>query len=406
MLVICQECGASISSTAAGCPRCGAPRDVALTSARASRIERGSEGATSTYFARPLAPLWRPLQGILVLYAAAAAFDAGCSASVLAIIQNVGDPDLQNALALEQVSGTIRAVLELVAAVPFLNLTYRAMRNLHERGGVGATISPGWAVGWYFVPVASLWMPFLAVQQIWRGSASRVHPLDASAPIQIGLWWLLWLATNWISLAMFGLGRGLTSGPTPEPTLSVLMLVEQLDVARNLLTLPMILLAGWFWERIVAMQDAGTVEGLVSSDKTGVMRLSGWVRVWVVATLVVWGAGTVVYVATGRAVPPTFMSSYDACIRYAPGFMLVNPGASESDWVDEFEIGQAPSIRREMACIARHERDEVRWSAELAGWEQFSRDMGGYWPVWLAPLAIGFALFGTLWIRSGFRRES
>ena len=45
----------------------------------------------------------------------------------------------------------------------------RANRNARAFGS-SMSISPGWAAGWFFVPIANLWMPYQAMKEIWQGS--------------------------------------------------------------------------------------------------------------------------------------------------------------------------------------------------------------------------------------------
>ncbi|WP_353568303.1 DUF4328 domain-containing protein [Haloferula sargassicola] len=48
--------------------------------------------------------------------------------------------------------------------------------------------TPGWSVGWYFVPIASLWKPYQAMKDIFTASATRPAP-DYLLPT----WWTLWI---------------------------------------------------------------------------------------------------------------------------------------------------------------------------------------------------------------------
>jgi hypothetical protein len=70
--------------------------------------------------------------------------------------------------------------------------TYRAAANLRGLGRYGMANTPGWCVGWYFVPFANLVKPVQALSEIWRASdpesgegawiSSRSTPL-------LALWW-------------------------------------------------------------------------------------------------------------------------------------------------------------------------------------------------------------------------
>ena len=80
--------------------------------------------------------------------------------------------------------------------------TYRAMKNLREMG-YETTVSPGWAVGWHFVPIALLWMPFRGMAQIWRGSVHGAPTGDANLPGAMRMRWATWLVGNWLSYGGF-----------------------------------------------------------------------------------------------------------------------------------------------------------------------------------------------------------
>jgi Domain of unknown function (DUF4328) len=60
-------------------------------------------------------------------------------------------------------------------------------------GGLGFT--PGWAVGWWFIPIANLWKPWQAVRELWKAShgGDAWHRI-ATWPV-LGWWWAVWIAS-------------------------------------------------------------------------------------------------------------------------------------------------------------------------------------------------------------------
>lgn len=90
--------------------------------------------------------------------------------------------------------------------------TYRAMKNVRDMGHE-TTVSPGWAVGWHFIPVALLWMPFRGMAQIWRGSVHGAPTGEDKLPSSMRFWWASWLFGNWFS---FGALRMYESGMNVE----------------------------------------------------------------------------------------------------------------------------------------------------------------------------------------------
>ena len=70
---------------------------------------------------------------------------------------------------------------------------YRAHCNIRALGATGLTFSPGWAVGWFFVPIAFFWMPHQAMQELWRASASPEEWQRQPGSVLLSWWWALWL---------------------------------------------------------------------------------------------------------------------------------------------------------------------------------------------------------------------
>jgi len=72
---------------------------------------------------------------------------------------------------------------------------YRTNANAHLFAP-GMTISPGWAVGWFFIPIANLVMPFRGVDETWRASQQAAGRPDQARSTLVRWWWGLWLANN------------------------------------------------------------------------------------------------------------------------------------------------------------------------------------------------------------------
>ena len=91
----------------------------------------------------------------------------------------------------------VRIVIGLGTPILVLSWIYRANYNARQLGAADMRFTPGWAVGWYFIPIAWFWMPYLAMREIWRAS---VNPSDwATTPAWplLRWWWGLWIVTAW-----------------------------------------------------------------------------------------------------------------------------------------------------------------------------------------------------------------
>lgn len=115
-------------------------------------------------------------------------------------------------LALAYLGVLLIAFLTYIGAVIAVAMwIYRGHRNLHDAGIPDLKFSPGWAVGWYFVPIAFLFMPFQAMRELWTASHHRADSFSAPAPGNLGMWWAFWIIGNIlgnISFRMSDVGDG------------------------------------------------------------------------------------------------------------------------------------------------------------------------------------------------------
>ena len=87
----------------------------------------------------------------------------------------------------------------LVCVVLVGRWIYRAHANLRDAGIDGLEFTPGWAVGWYFVPFANLFKPFGAMRELWTASHAEVDTFGAEAPSEVKWWWGAWITGNILS---------------------------------------------------------------------------------------------------------------------------------------------------------------------------------------------------------------
>lgn len=92
--------------------------------------------------------------------------------------------------------------LFLATIVFFLIWLHRAFNNLSALRAGNLEFSPGWAVGWWFVPFANLVKPYQVMSELWNESDPDFDP-DGSflssavgAPPLVGWWWALFIVSN------------------------------------------------------------------------------------------------------------------------------------------------------------------------------------------------------------------
>lgn len=102
--------------------------------------------------------------------------------------------------------GLLGLVVYITTAIAFCMWTHRANRNARALGAAQMKFTPGWAVGWYFIPIANLWKPRQVMREIWHASENPSAALDDKTPTLVSNWWTLWLVTNLLGQMAFRYG--------------------------------------------------------------------------------------------------------------------------------------------------------------------------------------------------------
>ncbi|MCH9682566.1 MAG: DUF4328 domain-containing protein [Deltaproteobacteria bacterium] len=86
--------------------------------------------------------------------------------------------------------GSLTVIVYLSTAVVFSMFLHRANKNARALSPETMfSFTPGWTVGWFFVPIASLWKPYQAVRELWEKSRPVL-------PGIMGAWWGFWITDN------------------------------------------------------------------------------------------------------------------------------------------------------------------------------------------------------------------
>jgi len=87
-------------------------------------------------------------------------------------------------------------ILWLGTIVAFAMWTHRVAMNLPALGSRRLQYTPGWAVGWFFIPFANFVMPYFVAAEIWRESDPEQTDPQAgktTSPLVSG-WWFTYMA--------------------------------------------------------------------------------------------------------------------------------------------------------------------------------------------------------------------
>jgi hypothetical protein len=87
-------------------------------------------------------------------------------------------------------------IVYIATIVMFCVWTYRMNANIHALGAANLRFTPGWAVGWYFIPIANLWKPYQVMNEIWRASRNPGGWQDDASSSIVGWWWFWWIISS------------------------------------------------------------------------------------------------------------------------------------------------------------------------------------------------------------------
>lgn len=91
------------------------------------------------------------------------------------------------------VMGIAQLLLGIITVITMFRWIHRAIKNLRVFSKqVPITFTPGWAVGWFFVPLANLSKPYQVMKEIWL--ASHQNPIAPHG--LVNWWWGLTLLSN------------------------------------------------------------------------------------------------------------------------------------------------------------------------------------------------------------------
>lgn len=93
----------------------------------------------------------------------------------------------------EMVVGLFYGVVFLATVIGFGRWIVAAHKFVRSRGAHGLSVTPGWAVGWFFIPLFNLVRPYTAMKELWQASQDpRSHFVQDVSPV-LPTWWALWI---------------------------------------------------------------------------------------------------------------------------------------------------------------------------------------------------------------------
>jgi hypothetical protein len=81
------------------------------------------------------------------------------------------------------------SVLAIVNFILLMTWLYKATRLIGRKATPPLNISPGWAIGWWFIPIANLIAPFMVMTELYNASRAPENWNKRGLPVLAILWW-------------------------------------------------------------------------------------------------------------------------------------------------------------------------------------------------------------------------
>lgn len=201
----CPKCGAANEAGLAVCGTCGAALTEAVESASVP-VPAAPNPTAPKYVFKDLKVLTRWLQGLLIAHMVVSVIAGVSRFGEVQTLQLMRDGAFSSEAemmaaaeasdARQQLIGYGTFGLLIVIVIVFAMWIYRSCANVHALGARDLKITPGWSVGWFFVPIANLWMPYKGMSQIMRASRNPMNWEGENAGPLVGWWWFFYLFAN------------------------------------------------------------------------------------------------------------------------------------------------------------------------------------------------------------------
>ena len=159
----------------------------------------------------PLMPVGKFVVGLLVTCGIVAVIQAAQVVAALAhgtsvtVVLDRSGGQIQDQIAPAPL-GPVVSLLTLGTGILWLIWQHKAQRDLYARGVPGLRYTPGWAVGWWFVPLASFVLPYLCMRELFGNAgvpaASGMAPITRS-DWRVPAWWITYLGSSLLLVVAF-----------------------------------------------------------------------------------------------------------------------------------------------------------------------------------------------------------
>ncbi|MDB1145361.1 MAG: DUF4328 domain-containing protein [Alcaligenaceae bacterium] len=99
--------------------------------------------------------------------------------------------------------GLFSIFIFVITNIFILRWIYLANDNAHRLGAVGMKFTPGWSIGYFFLPILNLWKPYQAMKEIYQVSQNPHDWQFQSGTNILGIWWAIWIINGFLGNIIF-----------------------------------------------------------------------------------------------------------------------------------------------------------------------------------------------------------
>jgi len=143
--------------------------------------------------------------------------------------------DLLPADIISGLTGLVQFGLVLATNIIFFWWVHRSNTNLRALSGESLEFTPGWSVGWFFVPFANLWKPYQVMKEIWQ--VSHRGATDAQPVV---VWWALYLVSSALGRVAFRYTMGANDAGGYATASVIFIISDAVDVVLSIAELIMV----------------------------------------------------------------------------------------------------------------------------------------------------------------------
>tara|TARA_B100001105_G_C22334722_1_gene418502 strand:- start:78 stop:929 length:852 start_codon:yes stop_codon:yes gene_type:complete len=136
----------------------------------------------------------------------------------------------------QQLIGIIQFSLFIITSIVFLRWIYFSNSNSRSLGASGMQFTPGWSIGYYFVPFLNFYKPYKAMKEIWKTSKDPKNWEMIKTPSLFPQWWTLWIISSISANISFRLSMR-------AEELNELFVSSSVTLASDLVGIPLALIA-------------------------------------------------------------------------------------------------------------------------------------------------------------------